>query len=81
MIFQQPKVEIINLNFGDVIATTGSGYTICEKVEGANVSCSQYRPGSNITQAEVCPDFKCDTSSNDMDNANYCLAVPGILLD
>lgn len=78
MFFQEPKVQIVNLEFSNTIATSGSGYTICEKVSGSNVSCSEYRPGSNITQSELCEDYKCDTSSNDMDNNNLCLQVPGL---
>ena len=64
MILQKPIVEFVQLNGASILADTGAGYTICQKITGTNVSCEGLESGSNITYAEVCGSWTCDEASN-----------------
>ena len=65
MILQEPKLEFVQIIHNDCIATTGSGYTICERIAGTNISIGewcQYYSDTSTSWINTCGDF-CDKSS------------------
>lgn len=65
MIFQEPKIDFLSISRDDCIATTGTGYTICERESGVNISLGEwctYYDDKSTAWVNTCGGF-CDTSS------------------
>lgn len=64
MLLQEPHIEFISLDLADTIATSGSGYTVCEKIEGYNVSkavyCVEVIEDNEASWEEICSWFEGD---------------------
>jgi len=58
MVFDKPRIEFIQIDTSNTLSTTGSGYTICERVSGENIDqnewCGSYSPSYHIDQEEEC---------------------------
>lgn len=67
MIFREPEVEFIELSGESIAAQTGAGYTVCERVNGNNISVEDYcaEMGANAMPW----DDLCKTVQND--DTNY----------
>jgi len=65
MLMQSPSVEFVVLNGMSIIAETGSGYTLCQKLYGNNVGCKEFGNAA-VTVTVLCGEF-CDTSSSNPD--------------
>lgn len=66
MLFQEPRVEYVELMSTEITTKTGPGYTVCQRVFTSDVGCQVW--GGNVSAAELCEESNCDTSSN---AANY----------
>lgn len=62
MVFQEPKVEFVELMSADINTLTGPGYTVCQRIATTDVGCFEMYGDADAPDEIVCPET-CMTNS------------------